>query len=146
MYYAAVDRTSAALSMVGCAFTENSASASGFGGSRLCYSSDVITRSNVKGHQWLPVMDATHIRILVAVMLTLLFPTGGLYLGTNNFDISDMALSNNSAFYGGSLYIAANLASNAALSGLSFDALNTAMRGDAFIGMITFEVHIFPLP
>ena len=76
-------------------------------------------------------------------MLTSLFSTGGLYLGTNNFDILGMALSNNSAFYGGSLYIAANLGSNATLSGLSFDALNIATRGDQILGFIMLSDHEF---
>lgn len=59
---------------------------------------------------------------------------GGLYIGSNQFNISTMALNGNKAFSGGSIYIKAPLADNAWLSGLNFGDNNAARRGDCLLG------------
>ena len=56
---------------------------------------------------------------------------GGVYLGSSNFTLSSLNLDGNSAFSGGALYVAADLASGVSLDALDFGANNSATRGAA---------------
>ena len=54
---------------------------------------------------------------------------GGAHLTGSGFKLNDLSLDGNSAFYGGALYVAADMASNATLNGLQFGPNNSAIRG-----------------
>jgi len=56
--------------------------------------------------------------------------------------LSGLALDGNSAFYGGALYIAADLASTATLNALDFGPNNTATRGVHCQGLLMSECSV----
>ena len=53
---------------------------------------------------------------------------GGLMILSNNFDVSSLQLESNSAFYGGAMFLSADLSVNASTSNLTF-AGNNAEQG-----------------
>ena len=56
---------------------------------------------------------------------------GGVYLSSSKFALSSLNLDGNSAFSGGALYVAADLASGVSLDALDFGPNNSATRGAA---------------
>ena len=55
---------------------------------------------------------------------------GGLMILNNNFAVSSLQLAGNSAFYGGAIFLSADLSANATTSNLTFSG-NSAEEGQA---------------
>lgn len=68
-----------------------------------------------------------------AVTAAFVLWAGGLSLQRSNFSMDGVLFTNNSAYYGGSLFVGANLTSSIALRKLTFANDDTGIRGESSI-------------